>query len=94
MKRKKYSNKLKSKVALSAIKAQDTNGAIASEFGVHTGLVSRWKKQAVEGLPGVFGNNQSKTIQTMEKERDLLFQQIGKLQVELDWLNKTTGHLM
>ncbi len=94
MKRKKYSNKLKSKVALSAIKAQDTNGAIASEFGVHTGMVSRWKKQALDGLPGIFGNNQSKTIQTMEKERDLLFQQIGKLQVELDWLKKNTGHLI
>jgi len=94
MKRKKYSKQLKSKVALSAIKAQNTNGAIASEFGVHTGMVSRWKKQAIEALSSIFGDNQSKTIQTMEKERDLLFQQIGKLQVELDWLKKNTGHLM
>jgi len=93
MKRKRYSNKLKSKVALTAIKAQDTTGSIASEFGVHTGLVSRWKKQAIDGLPDIFGNNQNKTIQTMEKERDLLFQQIGKLQVELDWLKKNTGLL-
>ena len=94
MKRKKYSNQLKTKVALAALKAQSTNNEIASEFGVHTCQVNRWKKQVVEGVPGVFGKNQEKTIQTMEQERDQLFQQIGKLQVELDWLKKKTGHLL
>ena len=94
MKRKKYSNQLKTKVALAALKAQSTNNEIASEHGVHTCQVNRWKKQAIEGLPGVFGNNQAKTIHSMELERDRLFQQIGKLQVELDWLKKKTGHLI
>ena len=93
MKRKKYNNTIKTKVALAALKAQGTNGEIASEFGIHTCQVNRWKKQAIDGLPGVFGNNQSKTIQAMENERNQLFQQIGKLQVELDWLKKKTGHL-
>lgn len=94
MKRKKYSNQLKTKVALAALKAQSTNNEIASEYGVHTCQVNRWKKQATEGLSGVFGNNQAKTIQSMQQERDRLFQQIGKLQVELDWLKKKTGHLL
>lgn len=94
MKRKKYSNDLKTKVALSAIKAQSTSNEIASEFGVHTSQVNRWKKQAIDGLSGVFGGKQGKTIKAMENERDLLFQQIGKLQVELDWLKKNTGHLL
>jgi len=94
MKRKKYSNDLKTKVALSAIKAQSTNNEIASEFGVHVSQVNRWKKQAIDGLSSVFGGKQGKTIKTMENERDLLFQQIGKLQVELDWLKKNTGHLL
>ncbi len=93
MQRKNYSNDLKTKVALSALKAQNTNSEIASEFGIHTTQVNRWKNEAITGLPGVFGNKQSKIIQTMENERDRLFQQIGKLQVELEWLKKNTGHL-
>lgn len=93
MKRKKYSNTLKAKVALAAIKAQDTTNGIASEFGIHPSQVNRWKKQAVDGLTSLFGNSQAKTVEAMEAERDLLYRQIGKLQVELDWLKKTTGHL-
>ena len=93
MQRKNYSNELKTKVALSAIKAQNTNNEIASEFGIHTTQVNRWKNEAITGLSGVFGNKQSKIIKTMEHERDRLFQQIGKLQVELEWLKKNTGHL-
>ncbi len=93
MKRKKYSNDLKTKVALMALKAQKTSSEIASEFGIHVSQVNRWRNQAIEALPGVFGGKQSKTIKAMEDERDKLFQQIGRLQVELDWLKKTTGHL-
>ena len=93
MKRKKYSNDLKTKVALMALKAQKTSSEIASEFGIHVSQVNRWRNQAIEALPGVFGGKQSKTIKAMKDERDKLFQQIGRLQVELDWLKKTTGHL-
>ena len=93
MKRKKYSKELKAKVALSALKAQKTSNEIASEFGIHVSQVNRWKQQATEVLPDVFTGKQSKTIKAMEEERDRLFQQIGKLQVELDWLKKRTGHL-
>jgi len=93
MRRKSYSKDMKAKVALMALKAQKTEGEIASEFGIHATQVNRWKKAAVDGLPDIFGGSQSKTIKALEAERDRLFQQIGKLQVELDWLKKTTGHL-
>jgi transposase-like protein len=46
MKRKKYSNQLKTKVALAALKSQSTNNEIASEYGVHICQVNRWEKQA------------------------------------------------
>ncbi len=81
-------------MALATLKAQSTNNEIASEHGVHTCQVNRWKKQTTEGLPGVFGNNQAKTIQSMEQEQDRLFQHIGKLQMELGWLKKKTGHML
>ena len=86
MKRKKYNKELKSKVALAVIKGNQTVNEIASEFGIHTSLVNRWKKEAIEALPLAFGNK-------TEIERDRLYQKVGKLQVELDWLKKNTGHL-
>lgn len=93
MKRKNYSKELKAKVALAALKGHQTSNEIAAEFGVHVSQVNRWKKEAVESLPSVFGNTQANKEKEMEKERDGLYRQIGKLQVELDWLKKTTGHL-
>jgi transposase-like protein len=48
MKRKKYSKELKSKVAIAAIKGHKTANEIASEFGIHSSIVNRWKKQAPE----------------------------------------------
>jgi len=93
MKRKRFSNDLKARVALMAMKAQKTSSEIASEFGVHVTQVNRWKQQAINSLPSAFGGSQEKTIKAMESERDRLYQQIGMLQVELDWLKKTTGHL-
>lgn len=93
MKRKKYSNELKSKVALAAIKGHQTVNEIASEFGIHVSQVNRWKKEAIESLPSVFGNSKAKDAKAAEIEKDRLYQQIGKLQVEVDWLKKNTGHL-
>ena len=93
MKRKKYSKELKSKVALAAIKGNQTANEIASEFGIHVSLVNRWKKQALEALPEVFGKDNVKQAKAAEIERDRLFQKVGQLQIELDWLKKNTGHL-
>ena len=83
----------KAKVALAAIKSQKTTNEIASEFGIHVSQVNRWKKEALDALPEAFGSKKDTTIQDMESERDHLFQQIGKLQVEVDWLKKNIGHL-
>ena len=93
MKRKKYSKELKTKVALAAIKGNQTANEIASEFGIHVSLVNRWKKEAIQALPLVFGNAQEKQTKATEIERDRLYQKVGQLQVELDWLKKNTGHL-
>ena len=93
MKQKNYPKALKSKVAIAAIKGQQTANEIASEFGVHVSQVNRWKTQALDAIPDIFGDSQAKAIRAMESERDRLFQQIGKLQVEVDWLKKNTGHL-
>ncbi len=94
MKRKNHSNNMKAKAALAAIKGHKTANEIASEFGIHVSQVNRWKKEALDGLVGIFGSKKDNTIKEMDLERDRLFQQIGKLQVEVDWLKKNTGHLL
>jgi len=94
MKRKKYSKELKAKVAVAGIKGHKTVNEIASEFGVHPSMVNRWKKQALESMANVFSGNQERTSKEVEAERDRLYQQIGKLQVENEWLKKNTGHLL
>lgn len=93
MKRNRYSKEFKAKVALAAIKGQKTVNELASEYEVHVSQISTWKKQALEALPEVFGRGQEREEAQREAERDRLYQQIGKLQVEVDWLKKKTGHL-
>lgn len=88
MKRKRYSNELKSKVALSAIKDDRTVNEIASEYGIHVSQVNRWKKDAIKMLPDLFGNKAARKTKDIEEEKDQLYQQIGKLQVEVESLKK------
>jgi transposase len=93
MKRTRYSKEFKVKVALAAIKGQKTANELAGEYGVHVSQINTWKKQAVEALPGVFGGGGQREAEEREAHTDRLYQQIGKLQVEVDWLKKKTGHL-
>jgi len=93
MKRNRFSKEFKAKVALEAIKGQRTINEIASEFEVHPSQVNTWKKQVMEGLVGVFDRANPKGEEALQKEKDRLFQKVGQLQIEVDWLKKKTGHL-
>jgi transposase-like protein len=64
---------------------------IAQAFSVHPTLVAGWKKQALEQLPGIFSSGHVK--EQADVEKDELFQQIGRLKVELDFLKKRAGLL-
>ena len=93
MKRNRYTKEFKAKVALEAVKGQKTANELASEFGVHVSQINTWKKHLLEELPEVFGRKAERREAEYEAERDQLYRQIGKLQVEVDWLKKKTGHL-
>lgn len=86
-KRKNFSNQYKAKVALEAIKGQKTISQLAKDYQVHPNVIGNWKKQLLEGAPGIFNNKRGPKADDKE-DVDLLYQQIGKLQVELDWLKK------
>lgn len=89
--RKHHPPSLKAKVAVEAIKAQRTTAQIAQVFAVHPSQVAIWKKQALAGLADVFGNGREQMRHQAELERDELYQKIGQLKVELDFLKKRTG---
>lgn len=89
--RRQYSAELKTKLAVEAIKGQRTIQEIASHYGVHPNQVLQWKKQLLAAGPEIF--SRSRLLQAKADEELLaeLYEQIGKLQVELDWLKKKSG---
>ncbi len=93
MKRKRFSKGFKPKVALEALKGQRTAVELAQEFGVHVNQINLWKKQLVENAAELFDRREAKKEKKREKEREQLYQKVGQLQVEVDWLKKTTGLL-
>ncbi len=93
MNRNRYKQEFKAKVALAAVKGDKTVNELAPEYDIHPTQINQWKRQALGSLPEVFGSKKPREAAAQEAERDRLYQQIGKLQVEVDWLKKKTGHL-
>jgi transposase-like protein len=86
--RKQHTAELKAKVAIAAIKGQQTTAELASMYGVHATQIGVWKKQALGELAQVFSSRRSSTVREQEDLTATLYQQIGQLKVELDWLKK------
>jgi putative transposase len=91
--RRQFSPEYKAKAALEAIKGQRTLNEIAGELEVHPIQLGAWKKLAVEGLPSVFAGSRSKNSAEAEALNSSLYQEIGQLKMELDWLKKKSGHV-
>ena len=89
--RRSFSAEMKARIALEAIKGQKTIQEIASHYGVHPNQVANWKRQVIEGTPSLFADRRSHPDMSDEALKAELYQQIGQLQVELDWLKKKSG---
>ena len=96
MQRKKYDPKFKAKVAFEVAKGLKTVNEIASEYGVHPTMITKWKKHLLNGLSDIFANDIKQFKRDQENEELLasLYQKIGQLEVELDWLKKKSGTLL
>jgi transposase-like protein len=88
-----YSADFKAKLALEVIKGNRTLAEIASDAQVHPNLLTQWKRQLLESLPTVFSDKRARENKEQEALTDQLYQQIGQLKVELDWLKKKSGRL-
>ena len=90
-KRRNHSAQFKAKVALAAAKGDRTIAELASQYEVHPSQIAKWKKQLLESLPDIFSSRGQNQQQDQEALTAQLYQQIGQLKVELDWLKKKSG---
>ena len=89
--RRRFSAQFKAKVAVEAIRSHKTTAQLAGEHQVHPGQITQWKRQLLEGLPGLFSRPGKRQEQEQQELTARLYQQIGQLKVELDWLKKKAG---
>jgi len=91
--RRQFSPEYKAKAALEAIKGQRTLNEIAGELEIHPIQLGTWKRVAVDGLSAVFAGTRAKSATENEALLSALYQEIGQLKMELDWMKKKSGHL-
>lgn len=87
-KRKNYSAKYKFQVALEAVKGQKTVSQLASEHGIHPNQIRDWKRKLMEEGAGVFVRDHGRREQEQATQEAELYEQIGRLKMELEWLKK------
>lgn len=93
-KRKVHSPEFKAKVSLDAIKGMKTASELASQYQVHPVQISAWKKQAIEILPEAFRRGKATNAPRTEQEITApLYEEIGRLKMELDWLKKKSAEI-
>ena len=88
--RRQHSAEFKAKVALEAIRGERTINELATEYGVHPVQITHWKKVLLEEVPTLFSSRRGAKSKEEDALKAALYQQIGQLKVELDWLKKTT----
>jgi len=91
MGRKRHSSQFKAKVALEAAKGLKTSSELAKEYQVHPTMISTWKRQLLNGMNEVFVGPKGKKAVNEEELTAPLYQEIGRLKMELDWVKKKLG---
>ena len=87
-KRRRFSAEFKFQVALEAAKGLKTLNELSSQYGVHSNQISGWKRELLEGGATVFSSNSARQLREQEALQTELYEQIGRLKMELEWLKK------
>lgn len=88
--RRRFTASFKAKAALAAVKGDKTLAELASEFGVQATQISAWKKQLLEGANDLFADGRTRRDEPPTNEPEL-YEQIGRLKMEVDWLKKKSA---
>jgi transposase len=92
-KRRSFSGAFKAKVALAACRGDKTTAQLATEYEVHVGQITAWKKQLLEGAAELFEDGRGKRAVEDGANEQELFEQIGRLKMEVEWLKKKAAEL-
>jgi transposase-like protein len=92
-KRRQHSPDLKARVGLEALKGIEPVHAIAAKYQIHPVQVSQWKKEVTEKLPEVFADKADHDAEAAKEREKELYEEIGRLKMELEWLKKKAGEL-
>ncbi len=92
-KRKNHPAGFKARVALAALKENKTINELASQFDIHPTLIHTWKKQLLAGAEDLFSQGRKVLVTDHEALQAQLYQEIGRLKMELDWLKKKSASL-
>jgi len=92
-KRRVFGSSFRAKVALAAIRGDKTTAELASKFGVHTSQVTAWKKQLLERSVELFEDGRRKRRNEQSVSEEELYEQIGRLKMEVEWLKKKSAEL-
>ena len=91
-KRRIYGASFKARVALAAYRGDKTTAQLAGKFGVHGNQISSWKRRLLEGAAEVFADGRRRKDEPSVEEEEL-FEQIGRLKMEVEWLKKKSAQL-
>jgi transposase-like protein len=86
--RQRYNAEFKFRVALEAAKGLKTINELASEYGVHPNQISQWKRELLESGATLFSGKGARQLREQEALQTELYEQIGRLKMELEWLKK------
>ena len=89
--RKRYGGEFKAKVVLEAIAGHRTINEIASGYGVHPTQIANWKRDVVASIPQILSGGKRSADKNSQETIDDLYQQIGRLTVEVEFLKKKLG---
>lgn len=92
-KRRSFGASFKAKVALAAVRGEKTTAELASEFGVHANQISSWKRQLLDGVPELFADGRRRKQSESSANEQELFEQIGRLKMQVEWLKKKSAEL-
>ena len=90
-KRIRHSADFKAKVALEALKGVKPVNELAGQYQVHPTQISQWKRQVQGGVREIFATARAKGDQDEEAVQAKLYEEVGRLKMELDWIKKTAG---
>jgi transposase len=92
-KRRRFTDEFKAKVALAAVRGDKTASELASQFGIHANQVSTWKRRLLEGAAALFAEGHSRSPDESSAKEPELYEQIGRLKMEVEWLKTKSAEL-